>query len=213
MKQNSIRHPSRKPGTACPEGPITIGMDLGDKSSRYCVLGEKGEVVREGSVGTSKKAMRQEFSEMRRCRMAMEVGTHSPWVSRLLASLEYEVIVANAREVRAISDSSRKNDKLDARLLARLARVDPELLRPIQHRSEEAQTDLMTIRIRAALVEARTALINAGLRESAGGATAGVRHRQYGRGEAGGAAGPDKGTAEAVVGTSRNADGKDPPVG
>ena len=161
MKQDSIRHQSGKPATACPEGPITIGMDLGDKSSRYCVLGENGEVLREDSVGTSQKAMRQEFAGMRRCRMAMEVGTHSPWVSRLLASLGYEVIVANAREVRAISDSTRKNDKLDARMLARLVRVDPELLRPIQHRSEAAQTDLMTIRIRAALVEARTALINA----------------------------------------------------
>jgi transposase len=161
MKQNSIGQQSGKPARALEKGPMTIGMDLGDKSSRYCVLGDQGEVLTEGSVGTSKKAMVQKFSGMRRSRIAMEVGTHSPWVSRLLASLGYQVIVANARQVRLISESSRKNDKLDARLLARLARVDPELLRPIRHRSEAAQADLMSIRIRAAMVEARTGLINA----------------------------------------------------
>jgi transposase len=91
----------------------------------------------------------------------MEVGTHSPWLSRLLSQLGIEVIVANARQVQLISASSRKNDRMDAHLLARLARVDPQLLRPIRHRSEQAQADLMSIRIRAALVEARTSLVNA----------------------------------------------------
>jgi transposase len=136
-------------------------MDLGDKASRYCMLGDNGEVMSEGSVATTKKAMGQKFGRMRRCRVALEVGTHSPWLSRLLSSLGFEVIVANARQVRLISDSSRKNDRMDARLLARLARVDPQLLRPIRHRSEQAQADLMTIRIRAAMVEARTSLVNA----------------------------------------------------
>jgi transposase len=82
-------------------------------------------------------------------------------VSRQLKSFGHEVIVANARQVKLISQSSRKNDKLDAEMLARLARTDPKLLRPIQHRSEEAQKDLMLIRVRAALVETRTKLINA----------------------------------------------------
>jgi len=136
-------------------------MDLGDKTSRYCVVGDHGEVVSEGSVATTRKAMGQKFAGMRRCRMAMEVGTHSPWLSRMLTGLGFEVIVANARQVQLISASSRKNDRLDARLLARLARVDPELLRPIRHRSEQAQADLMAIRIRAVLVEARTSLVNA----------------------------------------------------
>jgi transposase len=89
------------------------------------------------------------------------VGTHSPWLSRWLTGLGFEVIVANARQVQLISASSRKNDRMDALLLARLARVDPQLLRPIRHRSEQAQADLMTIRIRAALVEARSSLVNA----------------------------------------------------
>jgi transposase len=76
-------------------------------------------------------------------------------------NLGFEVIVANARQVQLISASSRKNDRVDAQMLARLARVDPELLRPIRHRSEQGQADLMKIRVRATLVELRTALINA----------------------------------------------------
>jgi transposase len=83
---------------------------------------------------------------------------------------EHEVIVANARQVKLISQSSRKDDRLDAQTLARLARVDPQLLRPIQHRSEEAQTHLMVIRVRAALVEMRSSLVNTarGLAKSVG---------------------------------------------
>jgi len=98
---------------------------------------------------------------MGRCRIAIEVGTHSPWVSRLLKSLGHEVIVANARQVKLISASSRKDDRLDAQTLARLARIDPQLLRPIQHRSEKAQQHLMKIRVRATLVDMRTSLVNA----------------------------------------------------
>ena len=161
MKKHSSTPKSPKQASACQGGPITIGLDLGDKTSRYCVLGANGEVMSEGAVATTRKAMAERFAKMRRCRVAMEVGTHSPWLSRWLSSLGFEVIVANARQVQLISASSRKNDRLDARLLARLARVDPQLLRPIRHRSEQAQADLMRIRVRAALVEARTRLVNA----------------------------------------------------
>jgi len=161
MKKHNTVKQSPKRATAGEAGPITIGMDLGDKASCYCVLGGDGEVLSEGSVATTKKAMTQKFGGMGRCRIAMEVGTHSPWLSRLLSRLGFEVIVANARQVRLISASSRKNDRMDAQLLARLARVDPKLLRPIRHRSEEAQADLLKIRVRASLLEARTSLINA----------------------------------------------------
>lgn len=149
---------------------MTIGMDLGDKTSRYCLLNDRGEVFKEGSVGTSKKAMQQTFGALKRVRIAIEVGTHSPWVSRLLGAMGHELIVANARQVPLISTSSRKDDRLDAQTLARLARVDPQLLRPIRHRSEKAQTHLMIIRVRAALVEARTRLVNTarGLAKSVG---------------------------------------------
>jgi len=161
MKKNSTRRQSPKRAAARNEEPITIGLDLGDKTSRYCVLGGGVEPLSEGSVATTRKAMTQKFAGLRRCRIAMEVGTHSPWLSRLLSQLGFEVIVANARQVRLISASSRKNDRMDAQLLARLARADPRLLWPIRHRSEQAQSDLMVIRIRASLVEARTSLVNA----------------------------------------------------
>ena len=160
MKKNSTG--PQIPKRAAKAGrSITIGMDLGDRSSRYCLLEAAGEVVQEGRVSTTKKALGQVFGVMPRCRIAIEVGTHSPWVSRLLKSLGHEVIVANARQVKLISHSSRKDDRLDAETLARLARVDPQLLRPIQHRSEKAQGHLLVIRVRAALVEARSSLVNA----------------------------------------------------
>jgi transposase len=91
-------------------------------------------------------------------------------VSQVLLECGHEVIVANPRQVQLIGNSSRKNDRVDAEMLARLARVDPQLLRPVRHRSERAQEHLRIIRVRAALVEARTALVNAarGLAKSAG---------------------------------------------
>jgi len=161
MKKNNTMKQSPKRALARETGPIVIGMDLGDKTSRYCALDKRGEVVQEGSVATTKKGLEQIFGSRKRCRIALEVGTHSPWVSRLLSGLGHEVIVANARQVQLIGASTRKNDRMDARLLARLARVDPGLLRPIRHRGEQAQADLMRIRIRATLVEARTGLVNA----------------------------------------------------
>jgi transposase len=139
---------------------LTIGMDLGDKTSRFCVIDSSGEVVSEGGVSTTRKAISEKFGGLKGCRIAIEVGTHSPWISRLLVELGHEVIVANPRQLKLITESSRKSDNVDAETLARLARVDPLLLRPIRHRSERAQMDLMVIRTRAALVQARTSLVN-----------------------------------------------------
>ena len=162
MKKNSSGCKSPKASKKATKATnVAVGMDLGDKTSRYCMLDENGEVLQEASVGTTKKTMTQVFATMKPCRVAIEVGTHSPWVSRLLKSFGHEVIVANARQVQLISKSSRKNDRMDAQMLARLVRVDPRLLRPIQHRSEQAQEHLRVIRVRAALVEARTMLVNA----------------------------------------------------
>jgi len=173
MKKNSknSKSPTRSTKTKLRKtDQVTIGMDLGDKTSRYCVLNAAGEVLLEGSCATTKAGMAQVFGAMPYAGSRSKWVRHSPWVSRTLKRLGHEVIVANARQVKLISQSSRKNDKLDAQMLARLARVDPALLRPIRHRSEEAQKDLMTIRIRAALVESRTGLVNAarGLAKSTG---------------------------------------------
>jgi hypothetical protein len=127
MKKNNTCQQNPKRRTKNRSGSLTIGMDRGDKTSRYCMLDQQGEIVQEGSVGTTKKALAQKFGSLRRSWMAVEVGTHSPWVSQLLATLGHEVIVANARQVKLISQSSRKDDRLDAQTLARLARVDPQL--------------------------------------------------------------------------------------
>jgi transposase len=124
------------------------------------VLNEAGEVISEQKLGTTPKAMKEVFSAMPRSRIALETGMHSPWVSRLLSELGHEVIVAHARNVRLIGESRRKDDRLDARTLARLARIDPQLLSPVKHRSAQAQADLTVIRARASLVRARTALVN-----------------------------------------------------
>src|SRR6266852_324898 len=102
---------------------LTIGLDLGDRSSWYCLLDEAGSVRLEQRVSTTAKAMREVFGRIPRSRIALETGVHSPWVSRLLSELGHEVIVAHARNVRLIGESRRKDDRLDARTLARLAEV------------------------------------------------------------------------------------------
>jgi transposase len=81
---------------------LTVGIDLGDRNSCYCILDEQGEGLAEGSVATTKKGLAQVFGSKPRSRVALEVGTHSPWVGRYLAELGHEVIVANPRRVRLI---------------------------------------------------------------------------------------------------------------
>lgn len=139
---------------------VIVGLDLGDKFSYLCVLDGEGEVVEEGRLKTTRSGVRRWFERLEPARVALEVGTHSPWVSRLLEALGHEVIVANAREVRMIYSGDHKSDRLDAEALARLARLDPALLHGIRHRGEEAHQDLAVIRAREVLVRARTRLIN-----------------------------------------------------
>lgn len=139
---------------------LTIGIDLGDRTSRYCILDEAANIVSEGSVETTAEGFRSLLGKMAASRVALEVGTHSPWVSALIASLGHEVIVANPHKVKLITQSMKKNDRVDAEQLARLARVDPKLLSPIRHRGPEAQADLAVIRARTELMKARTELIN-----------------------------------------------------
>ena len=168
MEKNSTVATKRK--QIFKEKQLTIGMDLGDRFTYSCILDEAGEVMVEQKLATTKQAIKQVFGRIPRSRVALETGAHSPWVSRLLTGLGHEMIVAHARNVRLIGESSRKDDRLDARMLARLARLDPRLLSPVQHRSAEAQIHLTVIRARAALVGARTALVNSarGLAKSYG---------------------------------------------
>src|SRR5437868_126280 len=158
MKKVSIRAAAQSRNIS--QQKLTIGLDLGDRNSWYCVVDETGQIQLEQRVRTSAKALQEVFGGMPRSRIALEIGTHSPWISRLLGELGHEVIVANARKVRLIGESRKKDDRLDAQTLARLARIDPELLYPVRHRSAQAQADLTLIRARAGLVRARTGLVN-----------------------------------------------------
>src|SRR6201998_3997545 len=125
---------------------LTIGLDLGDRNSWYCVLDETGQIQLEQRVRTTAKALQEVFGRMPRSRIALEIGTHSPWISRMLSDLGHEVIVANSRKVRLIGESGKKDDRLEAQTLARWPRIDPELLYPVKHRSAQAQADLTLIR-------------------------------------------------------------------
>lgn len=143
------------------KGEVVCGLDLGDRFSQVCLISQAtGETVGEDRVATTPAALRAYFGQVPPMRIALEVGTHSPWVSRLLSELGHEVLVANARKVRLISQNRRKDDRIDAEYLARLARVDPKLLAPIRHRGPQAQVDLAVLRSRNALVKARAGLIN-----------------------------------------------------
>jgi transposase len=157
-------------GTTKDKPGMTVGLDLGDRYSHYCLLNEACEVVEQGRIQSSEAAFRRRFQQQDPLRIALECGTHSPWASRLLKELGHQVIVANPRKIPAITASQSKNDRNDAELLARFAAHDPRLLSPVQHRSLARQQDLNLIQVRSTLVRARTMLANAlrGLVKSAG---------------------------------------------
>lgn len=138
----------------------TIGLDLGDISCQVCVLDTaSGEVLEEGRVRTTSAALTHRFT-CAPARIAIEAGSQSLWISRLLKSLGHEVLVANPRKLRLIFENETKDDKVDARYLARVARLDPSLLAPIEHRDQHTQEDLVLLGARNALVAQRTRLVN-----------------------------------------------------
>lgn len=141
------------------QATLTVGLDLGDRFIQTCVLDARGEIVEEGRVVTRPEALERRFSTSA-CRIVLEAGTHSPWVSRLLADLGHEVLVANPRKLRLIYQNESKSDRVDAEYLARVGRLDPVLLAPLSHRSAKSQKDLALLRTRNQLVRSRTRLIN-----------------------------------------------------
>jgi transposase len=147
-----------------------IGVDLGDKRSQVCVLDKTGELVEECSIPTTAVALERKFAGLPRTRVVLETGTHANWVHDVLVKTGHEVIVANARKLRAISANERKCDRRDARILADLGRTHVRLLSPVAVRPEQVRRDLTLVRSRAALVEIRTALVNSvrGLAKSSG---------------------------------------------
>jgi len=139
---------------------LTIGLDLGDKHTVGCVLSHEGEVLETFRMATTPAAVKRTMEGFAQSRVVLEVGTHSPWMSRIVEAAGHELIIANPRRVRLIAENDSKTDEVDAELLARLARVDPELLKPIVHRGEQAQRDRILLLARDGLVRARTQLVN-----------------------------------------------------
>lgn len=138
---------------------LTIGIDLGDKYSRYCVLDESGKEIESGSVLNSEASVKKHFGDVPAAVIALEAGARTHWWTELLGRLGHRVIVANARAL-ALGKGQRKNDVRDAERLARYARLDPQLLQPVSLRSPEQQRDLWQIRVRDALLRSRTLLVN-----------------------------------------------------
>ncbi len=92
----------------------TLGFDVSDRYSHYCLIDSDGGILEEGRLKTDEAALTKRF-EGSPCRVVMEVGVHSPWMSRLFASMGNEVIVANPRRVQLIAQSTRKNDRAELR--------------------------------------------------------------------------------------------------
>ncbi|MBW8782036.1 MAG: IS110 family transposase [Verrucomicrobia bacterium] len=124
------------------------------------MLDDHGKIAGEDAVATSRESLEALSGRYPGAVIAMETGTHSPWVSRLFEAGGHRVYVANARKLRAISSSHTKSDQEDARMIARLARVDPALLSPVKHRSEAGQRAIIQIKVREALVRSRVNLMN-----------------------------------------------------
>lgn len=143
------------------EGPTrTVGLDVGDRSTQICVLNPDGEILEEGRIPTTEEAYRSRFAGVDPLRVVLEVGPQSPWATRLLGTLGHEVIAANPRKLRLIYENDQKSDRADAEYLARVGRLDPELLAPVNHRSAQAQADRAVLLARDNLVKVRTQLVN-----------------------------------------------------
>jgi len=129
---------------------ITIGMDLGDQNHVAVVMDEKENEIEIKTIRNTELSLRKFFSRYKKATVAIEAGTHSPWISRLLKDLGCQVHVGNPRKLRIIWDSNDKSDERDARILAMVCRVEPRLLWPVKHRNRQAYADLGNIKARDA---------------------------------------------------------------
>lgn len=161
----------------------TVGLDVSDRHVQACFLDPGGDIEEEARLTATPEGLRRRFAHSEPLRVVMEVGLHSPWMSRLMTELGHEVYVANPRRLRAIYANENKSDRVDAEYLARIGRLDPALLSPLRHRSPQTQADLTLLRSRDVLVRARTALINfvRGQVKSAGGRVPSCDARYFAR--------------------------------
>jgi len=140
---------------------VIVGLDVSDRFSQCCVADAvSGEILEEVKVMTREASLRKQFAAAPKMRIVLETGTHSSWIARLLRELGHEVLVADARRLRFIYMADRKDDEIDARMLAKVGRIDPALLHPVRTRSRETDRALAVLRSRDVLVQARTKLVN-----------------------------------------------------
>lgn len=142
----------------CPT-PVATGMDISDRFSHLCTIDASGEVVETARIRTTPEGVGGYFGGRSKMHVVLEVGTHARWVAELLVEHGHEVLVANARKVRAIYENENKDDRVDAEMLARLRRLDPSLLQPVDV-LERNLADLAVVRARDRLVQARNKLVN-----------------------------------------------------
>ena len=150
----------KKPKSSSQKSTVTIGLDLGDRKHAVCVLDARGGILKQESIANNRGSLTALSRRHPGALMVMEVGSHSPWISRFLKELGHRVLVANPRKVRAIYQNERKSDRKDAEILARLARSDEKLLHPVEHVGEEMQRDLLQIKLRDNLVRQRVDIIS-----------------------------------------------------
>jgi transposase len=136
-----------------------IGVDLGDTKHAICVTDKDGDILKEYFITNTKASLKKLIQAYPLTLVAMEVGSHSPWISRYIAELGAKTIVANPRKLRAIYSNERKCDELDARMLAKIARLDTDLLYPVTHIDEQQQIDSLALKMRDSLVKQRVACL------------------------------------------------------
>lgn len=137
-----------------------IGMDMGDKNHKAVGLAEDGEIVDRTEVLCTPEAVRAYLKRHSGVLLAIETGTHCRWVARIALELGHEVLVGNARKLRMIWESSRKNDWRDAEMLAKVARTDRSLLAPVRLRGDGDQELMRLVKSRDLLVRNRTGIVN-----------------------------------------------------
>lgn len=142
------------------EEVTVIGMDLGDKNHKAVRLSAGGDIVERAEVLCTPDAVRAYLELNPGALLVIETGTHCRWICRLACAMGHEVLVGNARKLRMIWASSRKNDWNDAEMLARVARADRKLLAPVRLRADGDQALMRLVKARDLLVRNRTGIVN-----------------------------------------------------
>ena len=144
-----------------PAKSLVVGIDLGDRSSTYTVRSRDAqEILLRGSVATEATGILSEFQQFQPQTFILETGTHARWMGQLLEAMGHEVVVANARKLKLISENNTKSDKVDPDLLSSLGCMNPEWLHPVYQRSQAAHNDLTMVKAREVMVKTRTEMIN-----------------------------------------------------